>query len=232
MFLASKDIGENLRHKPLLIAHRGDTVHFPENSLNAFNSAFLNGAGGVEMDIQLRDGEIIVVHNYTFPTDSNYPKLDEILSKIHNKGRLEIEIKAMNTEILPILKDRLKEYPEADIELTTSEVPLLPYVKAVFPKLKLGLILHNFIFQDWMSQELATNKIIGWTKMSQADIAHVPFSVLDRFGNADLVNNLHRSGLLVHTHIFKEFGEEKILSDVTKWGVDQCTIDNINLING
>ena len=162
------------------------------------------------MDIQLRNGKIMIVHNYISSIESDYSGLDEILSKIHNKGRIEIEIKAMNTEILPILKDQLKQYSKADIELTTSEVPLLPYIRDIFPKLKLGLIMHNFIFQDWMSQGLVTNKIIGWTKMSQANVAHVPFSVLNRFGNADLVNNLHKSELLVHTHIFKGFEGKKI----------------------
>jgi len=37
---------------PLLIVHRGDTVHFPENTLEAFKSAFDLGADGIECDVQ------------------------------------------------------------------------------------------------------------------------------------------------------------------------------------
>ena len=37
---------------PLLIVHRCDTVHFPENTLEAFKSAFDLGADGIECDVQ------------------------------------------------------------------------------------------------------------------------------------------------------------------------------------
>jgi glycerophosphoryl diester phosphodiesterase len=49
---------------PLVIAHRGDSAHRPENTLAAFAGALELGASAVELDIQLtRDGHVIVIHD-------------------------------------------------------------------------------------------------------------------------------------------------------------------------
>lgn len=51
---------------PLIIAHRGDSAHRPENTLSAFASALELGAELVEMDVQLsRDGAAVVIHDST-----------------------------------------------------------------------------------------------------------------------------------------------------------------------
>jgi glycerophosphoryl diester phosphodiesterase len=49
---------------PIIIAHRGDSAHRPENTLSAFASALELGAEVMEMDVQLsRDGEVMVIHD-------------------------------------------------------------------------------------------------------------------------------------------------------------------------
>jgi glycerophosphoryl diester phosphodiesterase len=51
---------------PLVIAHRGDSAHRPENTLASFQSALEVGAGIVELDVQLsRDGHVVVIHDPT-----------------------------------------------------------------------------------------------------------------------------------------------------------------------
>jgi glycerophosphoryl diester phosphodiesterase len=51
---------------PLVIAHRGDSAHRPENTLASFQSALEVGAGVVELDVQLsRDGHVVVIHDPT-----------------------------------------------------------------------------------------------------------------------------------------------------------------------
>lgn len=51
---------------PLVIAHRGDSAHRPENTLASFASALELGADLVELDIQLTgDGEVVVIHDPT-----------------------------------------------------------------------------------------------------------------------------------------------------------------------
>ena len=49
---------------PLVIAHRGDSAHRPENTLASFESALTLGAEFLELDVQLcRDGHAVVLHD-------------------------------------------------------------------------------------------------------------------------------------------------------------------------
>jgi glycerophosphoryl diester phosphodiesterase len=54
------------RLHPLVIAHRGDSAHRPENTLASFASALELGAGIIELDVQLTsDGHVVVLHDPT-----------------------------------------------------------------------------------------------------------------------------------------------------------------------
>jgi len=53
---------------PLVLAHRGDSAHAPENTSDAFRLALASGAAGVELDIhQARDGAFVVHHDPDTP---------------------------------------------------------------------------------------------------------------------------------------------------------------------
>jgi glycerophosphoryl diester phosphodiesterase len=57
---------------PLVIAHRGDSEHRPENTLASFASALEVGAEVVEFDVQFtRDGHVVVVHDPTVDRTTN-----------------------------------------------------------------------------------------------------------------------------------------------------------------
>jgi len=52
--------------RPILLAHRGDLAHAPENTLPAFSQAIQKDADGVELDAKLTaDGHVIVIHDET-----------------------------------------------------------------------------------------------------------------------------------------------------------------------
>lgn len=54
------------RSQPLLVAHRGVSARFPENTLAAFGAAVADGAAMLELDVGLsRDGELVVLHDET-----------------------------------------------------------------------------------------------------------------------------------------------------------------------
>lgn len=58
--------------KPLVVAHRGDLEHFPENTLSAFESAIDLGADAIELDVFLtKDGELVVVHDHILERTTN-----------------------------------------------------------------------------------------------------------------------------------------------------------------
>ena len=59
-------------HKPLVLGHRGDCSHAPENSLSAFRLALESGADGFELDARLTsDDTVMVLHDATVDRVSN-----------------------------------------------------------------------------------------------------------------------------------------------------------------
>jgi glycerophosphoryl diester phosphodiesterase len=58
--------------RPILLAHRGDLAHAPENTLPAFHQAIQKGADGVELDVKLtRDGHVVVFHDMSMDRTTN-----------------------------------------------------------------------------------------------------------------------------------------------------------------
>jgi glycerophosphoryl diester phosphodiesterase len=216
--------------KPLLIAHRGDTINFPENSIAAFDSAFQKGAQGVELDLQEHAGELLVVHDYLYDTSKTYPRLEDVLSEFSKKGRLEIEIKSLDLNFLEPLKKLLQNYTDADIELTTSVLGILHYLRKEFPDLPLGVIFHEKEFEDWMFEEdFVITKVLKMLQLFKANVAHVPQKV----ASPELISKLHANNMKIHVHIPKQTIDEELRAYQTfqSLGIDQCTFDDINLAN-
>jgi len=58
--------------RPIVIAHRGDKKHAPENTLAAFKQAAENGADAIEFDVKLTaDERVIVLHDQTINRTTN-----------------------------------------------------------------------------------------------------------------------------------------------------------------
>ncbi|HMA22440.1 MAG TPA: glycerophosphodiester phosphodiesterase family protein, partial [Gemmatimonadaceae bacterium] len=50
----------------LVIAHRGTSAHFPENTAAAFDHAVSLGVDAIEFDLRIsRDGAVVVIHDPT-----------------------------------------------------------------------------------------------------------------------------------------------------------------------
>ena len=59
-------------HKPLVLGHRGDYSHAPENTLSAFHLALESGADGFELDARLTSDDVVMVlHDATVDRVSN-----------------------------------------------------------------------------------------------------------------------------------------------------------------
>lgn len=53
-----------MRHRPLVLGHRGASVEAPENTVEAFREALRQGADGVELDVmRCGSGELVVCHD-------------------------------------------------------------------------------------------------------------------------------------------------------------------------
>ncbi|MCZ7532324.1 MAG: glycerophosphodiester phosphodiesterase [Acidimicrobiia bacterium] len=94
---------------PLVYAHRGDSAHAHDNSIEAFTLAIEAGADGIETDVRRSsDGHLILSHDATHPTlgalskctldeirdmDDRIPTLREGLSVIPRTTFVNVEIK-------------------------------------------------------------------------------------------------------------------------------------------
>ena len=114
--------------KPFIIAHRGFSGKFCENTFEAFEEAIACGADFIEFDVnRTKDGHLVIYHDYTidgkFLKDMNLdeakairignnqriPTLDEIVQNFANVIGLYIEVK--DRKIVETLIDKVKYFP-------------------------------------------------------------------------------------------------------------------------
>ena len=92
---------------PLLAAHRGGSLLWPENSLLAFRNALALGADFIEFDVHLsRDGEVMVIHDATLDrtTTGAGPVRDRSVAEL-KALRLKDRSGAVTAETVPTLDE-------------------------------------------------------------------------------------------------------------------------------
>lgn len=56
-----------------IIAHRGYSSLYPENTMRSFREAVATGADGIELDVQLSsDGELVIYHDYDISANTDH----------------------------------------------------------------------------------------------------------------------------------------------------------------
>lgn len=112
-----------------IIAHRGYSSLYPENTMHAFKEAVVTGADGIELDVQLsKDGELVIYHDYDISHNTDGKgRIDEYtaaeLSAIEvHAGKLDIAGETIPTlrRYFEFIKDK-KVF--TNIELKNTEVP-------------------------------------------------------------------------------------------------------------
>jgi glycerophosphoryl diester phosphodiesterase len=139
-----------------VIAHRGYSAKFPENSIKAFKKAFYYGADGVECDLQkTKDGKFVIIHNdYIFIKNKkvkvnslNYkqlsgiiPTLEQLLSIIPKDKLLNLELKAdtITIEDCPLIFEIIKNFDKNNLLISSFSYKLLFYFKN--HDIKVGLL--------------------------------------------------------------------------------------------
>ncbi len=153
-----------------VFAHRGDTSHAVENTLEAFLEARRRGADGVELDVRRSaDGALVVHHDAVVagmgPVSElsvhemppHVPLLGEALATCHGM-RVNVEVKNGPADpghdpsevVATATATAVAESGEASQVLISSfEVPTLAAVRAAEPSLAVGLLV------GWQSDPLA-----------------------------------------------------------------------------
>ncbi len=101
------------KSKPYLIAHRGNQVACPENTLAAFRRALTDGADMIETDLHLsRDGVFVCIHDETVDrtTDGQGPVADKTLAELKQLSAAYHRPEFKN-ERIPMLAETLALIP-------------------------------------------------------------------------------------------------------------------------
>jgi len=238
--------------KPLVVARRGDAESIPESTLPAFESAIAKGADCVEFDVHLtRDGELVVHHDYYlgrtcegsgFIGDFSFdelrrfdvggwfgeefagermPTLAEVLELGRGRTRFEIDMRSPTLRFLEQVLEFIDRFGvEDDVELTSSHVPLLFAAKAMRPRLRVGVFFRPL--PEWMRRELGEAHVLGWMRLMDAVVAHLPSALI----RCEFVGRLQAEGYLVHA---SNLNREDGLRHSVLAGVDQFSTDRLGM---
>lgn len=235
-----------------IIAHRGHTEEYPENTLIAFKNAKSKNADAVELDVHLsEDKKLIVHHDYNLKnptggdgliakTQSSYIKTLEAGSWFNPK---------FSSEKIPFLEEvfvELKDTIHYEIELKGYTKEFVSIVMDLIKQYNLVNNIeltspHQYILTylketyssiktgafiqplpEWMDQNLGKEIILNNMLMGKIDVAHLPLSLL----TSEYVTAFKKEGILVHV---ANCDSEKDIKRAFDLQVDQISTNMLNL---
>jgi glycerophosphoryl diester phosphodiesterase len=237
---------------PLIVARCGDQQAAPESTLPSFESAIFKGADCIEFDvIGTRDGQLVVHHDYYLgrtndgtgfvgdttlaelrlldagswfgPTfgGERIPTLGEVLDLGRGRIAFEIDMRTPTLDFLELLVSEIERRSlEENVELTSSHVPILPHVKRLNPRLRTGVFFRAH--PEWMRRALVLQHIIGWMTLANAQVAHLPYVMLDE----EALREIHCRGFLAHGSNLNDAEE---IRQAILLGIDQLSTDQLDL---
>lgn len=154
--------------QPLVIAHRGYSSLFPENTLAAFSGAADIGADMIELDVQLsRDGTVVVYHdNDLARIGMSGNVIDYNLEELRNMDVGEAFVAEYSGERMPTLEEVLElvENTELDIYLELKDIgDVSGYEDAVLACVENCQMTGRCVFASFNSQYLERLKELNET---------------------------------------------------------------------
>jgi glycerophosphoryl diester phosphodiesterase len=226
---------------PVVIAHRGDSAHAPENTLSAFRMAADKGADAVEFDVKLSaDGHVIVIHDQTVDRTTNghgdvrrlpLAALQNLEAGVRFEGQFPGERIPMLDEVFETVGKRL----HMNVELTNYATPGDKLVAKVVEVIRRHDMQDRVLFSSFFPGNLRKARALlpevprgllawsGWMGFPartfgwRGDIyaLHPYFSNV----NVGLVQRLHTAGRRVHVWTVNAEAEMKRLIDLGVEGI-------------
>jgi len=152
-----------------IIAHRGFSDGYPENTLLAFKKAIEAGAGGIETDLRLsRDGEIVLFHDndlhcmgnskgrveayalkelkqYVVGESESIATLDELIALAEGRLTLILEVKynpKTYKQLCDILVEKIADKHDW-IEVSCFDDRVLQYLHRLDPNIRLHKLIED-----------------------------------------------------------------------------------------
>ncbi len=200
------------RTKPYVMAHRGNRVLCPENTLASFQQAFKEGADILETDLHLSaDGVFMCIHDATVDrtTDGSGAVAEKTLAELKQLSA-SYGFKGYESERIPTLAETAAILPAGvalALELKTDRFLELEVCRRLVAELHTAGILERTITLSFSLSRLETVKVVepaipmGWITMAKFAPHPLP-EVLGPFWpavflNPFFVNRAHRRQQLV-----------------------------------
>lgn len=237
--------------KPLIIASRGYSEKYPENTLIAFKKAIETGANGIECDLRFsKDKKIIIHHNaelgvtdngdgYIYEKDSEYlrsldcgswfspdfrekmPFLEEVFDALDSSVKFEIELKDYGKEFIDTVLESIAKHNYEN----NVELTSFEYPMLAYIKKKVPSLTIGYITKqipDYMTQKQAQEMVKSSLIEGIIDIIHFPVKFYDK----ELVETIHKMGVQAHGGLCKSTEELKIAREL---GIDRVSTYDVGL---
>ncbi len=181
------------RDAPLVIAHRGASLHAPENTMAAFNLAVEVGAHAIELDAKLsRDGEVVIMHDSTLDrtTDGTGTVRSHTVMELRALDAGSRFGESFTGEKVPILADvcdSLAGKILINVELTNYATPF-----DQLPEKVISLIVHRGIEKNVLISSFNPVVLIRSKRIAP----DIPIGLLVRGSPRLLINRLMRSWIM------------------------------------
>lgn len=207
---------------PLVIAHRGFSARYPENTCAAIDAAIDAGADMVEIDVQeTADGQIVVFHDYRLrrlcgldaridqvtladvqKANPDVPRLQDVLQSFRGRTKFLIELKRVDARKVVSIVQRTRM--EGDAILFAFSTELIESVAEAGPRIeRFGLFARDLTsgVRDLRSRIKIAGVGIGSRLVTRKAT----------------ITRLHASGLRVFVWTVNSRRRMRQLAD---WGVD------------
>jgi glycerophosphoryl diester phosphodiesterase len=195
----------------LIIAHRGYSAKYPENTLLAFQKALKAGAEGVELDVHItKDDELVVLHNHyinNIPVrDQMYkdikkvdvgagqhiPTLEKVLEQLGRDVIYEIELKGFSATCLTKVADTIQRHNLGKhTKFTSSYAYVIAAIKNLVPEAATGMFSTSK--PDWVGNVLWQDMNLYNASVGNITVLHAPITLID----TEFIDRVHAAGLKI-----------------------------------
>jgi glycerophosphoryl diester phosphodiesterase len=214
---------------PAIIAHRGASREYPENSIPAFERALALGADGIELDVHAtRDGVVVVHHDADVAVSggddprraiaamtvaelrrsmdaSALPTLAEVLALVGERATVYVELKGADIEAAVV--EVIRGAPNVRVAVHSFDHRAVRRVGEIAPQLPLGILEVSRLVDPVRAMRDAGARD-RWQQWQLID--------------ADLVRTVHAAGGRV---VAWTVNERQVAERLRAWGVDALCTD-------
>jgi len=140
-----------MHRRPEVVAHRGASAYALEHTFYAYDLALVMGADAIELDVRLKDGRLVVLHDPTTERTKREPlALEAVLDRYDTRWLIELKdpCPAMEAEVLRVLERRdldvtLQSFDHESMRRLAGRLPVAPLICESTPATEVPGILRE-----------------------------------------------------------------------------------------